>query len=50
MKASPQNSKRAAIYVRVSTEVQAGQASPVEQERDCMEYAKDTGYEVVEIY
>ena len=42
--------KRAAIYVRVSTELQAGQASPVEQERDCRAHAEARGYQVVEVY
>ena len=42
--------KRAAIYIRVSSEMQAEKASPVEQERDCRAYAEAKGYRVVEVY
>lgn len=41
---------RCVIYVRVSTELQAGQASPVEQEEDCRKLAADFGLEVVYVY
>lgn len=42
--------KRAAIYVRVSSEVQAEKASPQAQEDDCRQYAEQHGYSVVKIY
>lgn len=42
--------KRAAIYVRVSTELQADKASPVEQEKDCRALCERQGYAVVEVY
>jgi len=42
--------KRAAIYVRVSSEKQAEKASPEAQERDCKEYCQSRGYQVVEAY
>ncbi len=41
---------RAAIYVRVSSELQAVKASPAEQERSCREHAQAKGYAVVEVY
>jgi len=41
---------RAAIYVRVSSELQAEKVSPAEQEADAREYAQAQGYEVVEVY
>lgn len=42
--------KRAAIYVRVSTELQAEKASPQAQEDDAREYCRVKGYEIVEVY
>jgi len=42
--------KRAAIYIRVSTELQSEQASTKAQENDCIQYAISNGYEVVGIY
>lgn len=42
--------KRAAIYVRTSSEHQAEKASPEEQERDCRQLAAEHGLEVVEIF
>jgi len=46
----PKAVKRAAIYIRVSTEKQAEKASPREQEKDCREYCKRQGYVVEEVY
>ncbi len=42
--------KRAAIYVRVSSELQAERASPEEQEKDCRIYARNKGYDVIAVY
>lgn len=42
--------KRAAIYVRVSTEQQGDKASPAEQENDCRAYCDRNGYSVVTVY
>ena len=46
----PEVVKRAAIYIRVSTEKQAEKASPQEQEKDCREYCERQGYVVAEVY
>ena len=43
-------SKRAAIYVRVSSEMQAERVSPHMQEEDCRAYCETKGYSIVEIY
>lgn len=43
-------SKKAAIYIRTSSEHQAEKASPEEQERDCQALAKLHGLTVVGIY
>ncbi len=42
--------RRAAIYVRVSSERQAEKASPQAQEEDCRAYCESRGYTVVEVY
>ncbi len=42
--------KRAALYIRVSTEMQGEKASPVEQEREAREYCAQHGYTVTEVY
>lgn len=42
--------KRAAIYVRTSSEHQGAKASPDEQEADCRTLADDNDLEVVEVY
>jgi len=42
--------KRAAIYIRVSSEKQADKVSPQAQESDCRAYAAERGYSVVEVY
>ena len=42
--------KRAAIYVRTSSERQGEKASPEIQESDCRTYCESHGYHVVEIY
>lgn len=42
--------KRAAIYVRVSREIQAEKVSPEVQETDCRAYCEQRGYEVVAVY
>lgn len=42
--------KRAAIYVRVSSEKQAGKVSPEAQEADCRVLAERQGYPVVAVY
>lgn len=44
------HSKRAAIYVRVSSEKQAEKVSPQAQERDCRAYCEERGYVVVAVY
>jgi DNA invertase Pin-like site-specific DNA recombinase len=43
-------SKRAVIYIRVSTESQTEGASLTEQERDCRNHADKKGYEVLEVF
>lgn len=43
-------SKRAAIYIRVSTEHQAEQVSPATQEADCRAYCDSRGYYISEVY
>ena len=42
--------RQAAIYVRVSSEVQGAKASPEEQERDCRRLAEERGLEVVAVF
>ena len=44
--------KRAAIYVRVSSEKQAGdqEVSPDQQEKDCRQHCESRGYGVVKVY
>lgn len=42
--------KRAAIYVRVSREMQAQKISPQAQEKDCRAYCEEHGYIVIEVY
>src|SRR5262245_29119821 len=42
--------KRAAIYVRTSTERQAEGVSPEAQEADCRDYCEKHGYQVVEVF
>jgi site-specific DNA recombinase len=42
--------KRAAIYIRVSSEHQGAKASPDEQEQDCRALAAEQGLEVVSVY
>lgn len=43
--------KRAAIYIRVSSEEQSdGKISPIAQEEDCGAYCESRGYQIVEIY
>lgn len=44
------NIKRAAIYIRVSSEKQAEKISPEAQEADCKEYCEQHGYTVVKVY
>src|SRR3982750_2674337 len=46
----PQAGKRAAIYVRTSTERQAEKVSPEAQEADCKALCERQGYQVVEVY
>ncbi|MBE7434658.1 MAG: recombinase family protein [Anaerolineales bacterium] len=43
-------SRRAAIYIRTSSETQAEKSSPVEQEADCRRLAVEKGLEVVQVY
>lgn len=43
-------SKRAAIYIRVSSERQAEGVSPNEQEEACRKLAQERGYSVVSVY
>jgi len=42
--------KRAGIYIRVSSERQADKVSPQAQENDCRGYCESHGYYVVEVY
>jgi site-specific DNA recombinase len=42
--------KRAAIYVRTSSEHQGAKASPDEQEADCRKLAAEQGLEIVMVY
>jgi len=43
-------SRRAAIYIRTSSETQGEKSSPLEQEVDCQRLAKQKGLEVVCVY
>ncbi len=43
-------SRRAAIYIRTSSETQGGKSSPSEQESDCQMLAQEKGLQVVHIY
>ena len=43
-------SRRAAIYIRTSSETQGGKSSPSEQESDCQTLAKEKGLQVVRVY
>lgn len=43
-------SRRAAIYIRTSSETQGGKSSPSEQESDCQTLAKQKGLQVVHVY
>ncbi len=42
--------KRAAIYIRVSSEKQANKISPLAQEEDCRTYCEERGYVVIGVY
>lgn len=42
--------KRAAIYIRTSSEKQAEKSSPEIQESDCRQYITDNGYALIDIY
>ncbi len=42
--------KRAGIYIRVSSESQAEKVSPQAQEQDCISYCESHDYQVVEVY
>ena len=42
--------RKAAIYIRTSSEAQGEKASPTEQEADCRLLAKEKGLTVVRIY
>jgi site-specific DNA recombinase len=45
-----QMSRRAAIYIRTSSETQGANSSPIEQEKDCLNLAQEKGFQVVRIY
>lgn len=45
-----QMSRRAAIYIRTSSETQGGKSSASEQEGDCQTLAKEKGLQVVRVY
>jgi len=49
-KAAVTSIKRAAIYIRVSSEKQADRVSPEAQEADCRALAEKQGYIVVAVY
>ena len=42
--------RRAAIYIRTSSETQGAHLSPIEQEADCRRLAAEKGLQVVRIY
>ena len=42
--------RKAAIYIRTSSEAQGEKASPAEQEADCRSLAKEKGLTVVHVY
>ena len=42
--------RKAAIYIRTSSEAQGEKASPTEQEADCRSLAKEKGLTVVRVY
>jgi DNA invertase Pin-like site-specific DNA recombinase len=42
--------KRAAIYIRTSSERQGAKASPDEQEADCRKLAEENGYIIETVY
>jgi DNA invertase Pin-like site-specific DNA recombinase len=42
--------RRAAIYIRTSSEVQGEKSSPGEQEADCRHLAQENGLTVVRVY
>lgn len=42
--------KKAAIYIRTSSEKQGEKASPIEQEADCRKYAEENNLTVVNVY
>jgi site-specific DNA recombinase len=44
------NTKRAAIYLRTSTEAQAEKVSPQTQEEDCRAHCEQRGYNVVGVF
>ena len=43
-------SRRAAIYIRTSSETQGANSSPIEQEADCRRVAEEKGLQVVRVY
>jgi DNA invertase Pin-like site-specific DNA recombinase len=43
-------SKKAGVYVRVSSERQANEVSPGEQEKDCRAYCESSGWPVAKVY
>jgi site-specific DNA recombinase len=42
--------RRAVIYVRTSSEKQGERSSPLEQEADCLQLAKEKGLQVIHVY
>jgi len=42
--------RRAAIYIRTSSEMQGEKSSPIEQETDCLSLAQGRGLIVVRVY
>ena len=42
--------RRAAIYIRTSSETQGKEASPFEQEADCRRLAGEKGFIIVRVY
>ena len=47
---SIQMTRRAAIYVRTSSEIQGEKFSPLEQEADCRQLAREKGLQIIRIY
>ncbi len=45
-----QMSRRVVIYIRISSESQVANSSPIEQETDCLHPAQKKGLQVIRVY